>query len=60
MVFEGFLPIGRGFPRGGKNGDHPANEYAFFQKLFHPWFPEDDAQGFSSIPRLPPVTQKIL
>jgi CubicO group peptidase (beta-lactamase class C family) len=32
---------------------HPANEYASFQKLFHPCFLEDDPKGFSSIPRLP-------
>jgi hypothetical protein len=28
---------------------HPANEYASFQKLFHPWFLEDNPKGFSSI-----------
>jgi hypothetical protein len=32
---------------------HPANEYASFQELFHPWFLEDDPKEFSSIPRLP-------
>jgi hypothetical protein len=32
---------------------HPANEYASFQKRFHPWVAEDDPKGFSSIPRLP-------
>jgi hypothetical protein len=31
---------------------HRANEYASFQKLFRPWFAEDDPKGFSSIPRL--------
>jgi hypothetical protein len=27
-----------------KNRVHPANQYASFQKLFHPWFAEDGPQ----------------